>query len=354
MGGGLGCLGAGRPGAGRGRWADCGAGWARARSPAGGVHAAFARAAAASHAGIDGGLRGSLQTAPAHLLPPPRTIVFALSYFHAALLERKKFGVGNLPGATSGIGWNMNYPFNTGDLLCCGQTTVNYLENNAKVNPRGAACVRAAHGGLCRTCGAGSPPNTPKPLLPQRPRPAPRPAPPPRSRGTTCATSLGRSCTAGTSWRTGTGGWQTGEGARARGSSREHPRRPSQPRAGMGPRANLPTPPAPHPPTSKPLSYLSKYFNEPLLEGVEMFPGFPTPPNSMNQKQVGRGRQGAGAGRGTGARKADPTCRLAPGWPRGRGPSARPCPALPCPVPPPGNATLPPPPPLHPSTPPGA
>jgi hypothetical protein len=68
------------------------------------------------------------------LLPPlPRTIIFALCYFHAALLERKKFGVGNLPGATSGIGWNMNYPFNTGDLLNCGQTAVNYLENNVKV-----------------------------------------------------------------------------------------------------------------------------------------------------------------------------------------------------------------------------
>lgn len=64
---------------------------------------------------------------------PPRTIIFALCYFHAAMLERKKFGVGNLPGATSGIGWNMNYPFNTGDLLCCGQTAVNYLENNVKV-----------------------------------------------------------------------------------------------------------------------------------------------------------------------------------------------------------------------------
>ena len=32
-----------------------------------------------------------------------RAIIFALSYFHAALLERKKFGVGNLPGATSGV-----------------------------------------------------------------------------------------------------------------------------------------------------------------------------------------------------------------------------------------------------------
>lgn len=63
-----------------------------------------------------------------------RSIVFALCYFHAALLERKKFGVGNLPGATSGIGWNMNYPFNAGDLLCCGQTANNYLENNVKVS----------------------------------------------------------------------------------------------------------------------------------------------------------------------------------------------------------------------------
>ena len=36
-----------------------------------------------------------------------RTIAFALSFFHATILERKKFGVGNLPGARSGIGWNM-------------------------------------------------------------------------------------------------------------------------------------------------------------------------------------------------------------------------------------------------------
>lgn len=32
-----------------------------------------------------------------------RAIVFGLAYFHAAMLERKKFGVGNLPGATSGM-----------------------------------------------------------------------------------------------------------------------------------------------------------------------------------------------------------------------------------------------------------
>jgi dynein heavy chain len=62
-----------------------------------------------------------------------KSIIFALCYFHAAMLERKKFGVGNLPNSTSGIGWNMNYPFNTGDLLCCGQCAVNYLENNNKV-----------------------------------------------------------------------------------------------------------------------------------------------------------------------------------------------------------------------------
>ena len=62
-----------------------------------------------------------------------KAIVFALCYFHAALLERKKFGVGNMPGATSGIGWNMNYPFNSGDLLCCAQCANNYLENNSKV-----------------------------------------------------------------------------------------------------------------------------------------------------------------------------------------------------------------------------
>ena len=62
-----------------------------------------------------------------------KSISFALCYFHAAMLERKKFGVGNLPGASSGIGWNMNYPFNTGDLLCCAQTANNYLENNSNV-----------------------------------------------------------------------------------------------------------------------------------------------------------------------------------------------------------------------------
>jgi dynein heavy chain len=62
-----------------------------------------------------------------------RSILFALSFFHATLLERKKFGVGNQPGARSGIGWNMGYPFNLGDLLCCGQLAANYLDNSSRV-----------------------------------------------------------------------------------------------------------------------------------------------------------------------------------------------------------------------------
>ena len=33
----------------------------------------------------------------------------------------------------AGIGWNMNYPFSTGDLLCAGQTASSYLDNNTKV-----------------------------------------------------------------------------------------------------------------------------------------------------------------------------------------------------------------------------
>lgn len=59
--------------------------------------------------------------------------MYALSFFHAALLERKKFGVGNLPGARSGIGWNMNYPWSTNDLLCSAQLSASYLEQCSKV-----------------------------------------------------------------------------------------------------------------------------------------------------------------------------------------------------------------------------
>ena len=57
-----------------------------------------------------------------------RAVVFALCFFHASLQERKKFGVGNLPGARSGVGWNMGYPFSAGDLRCCAQLAANYLD----------------------------------------------------------------------------------------------------------------------------------------------------------------------------------------------------------------------------------
>merc|ERR1711871_32633 len=53
-----------------------------------------------------------------------KNITFALCYFHAVLLQRKKFG---------SIGFNFVYPFTTGDLVNCSQCCVNYLENNSKV-----------------------------------------------------------------------------------------------------------------------------------------------------------------------------------------------------------------------------
>lgn len=62
-----------------------------------------------------------------------RGILFALCFFHAALQERKKFGLGNLPGSRSGLGWNMNYPFSYGDLKCASQVAAAYLESTTKV-----------------------------------------------------------------------------------------------------------------------------------------------------------------------------------------------------------------------------
>jgi len=53
-----------------------------------------------------------------------KSITFGLCYFHAVLLQRKKFG---------SIGWNFVYPFSTGDLVNSAQTAVNYLENNSNV-----------------------------------------------------------------------------------------------------------------------------------------------------------------------------------------------------------------------------
>ncbi|KAJ3180788.1 hypothetical protein HDU85_003867 [Gaertneriomyces sp. JEL0708] len=53
-----------------------------------------------------------------------RGILFALCYFHAAILERRKFGT---------QGWNRPYPFNTGDLTISIDVLYNYLETFAKV-----------------------------------------------------------------------------------------------------------------------------------------------------------------------------------------------------------------------------
>ncbi|KAK2515570.1 hypothetical protein Q9233_014083 [Columba guinea] len=53
-----------------------------------------------------------------------KSILFALSYFHAAVAERRKFGP---------QGWNRSYPFNTGDLTISVNVLYNYLEASTKV-----------------------------------------------------------------------------------------------------------------------------------------------------------------------------------------------------------------------------
>ncbi len=53
-----------------------------------------------------------------------RQIVFALCYFHAVVLERRKFGT---------QGWNKSYPFSTGDLTISVDVLFNYLETFSKV-----------------------------------------------------------------------------------------------------------------------------------------------------------------------------------------------------------------------------
>ena len=53
-----------------------------------------------------------------------KSICFALSLFHAVILERKKFGP---------QGWNRVYPFNKGDLTSCAQVAMNYLETYPKI-----------------------------------------------------------------------------------------------------------------------------------------------------------------------------------------------------------------------------
>ncbi|OAJ37788.1 hypothetical protein BDEG_21780 [Batrachochytrium dendrobatidis JEL423] len=53
-----------------------------------------------------------------------KAVLFALCYFHAVVLERRKFGT---------QGWNKPYPFSTGDLMISVDVLFNYLETFAKV-----------------------------------------------------------------------------------------------------------------------------------------------------------------------------------------------------------------------------
>jgi dynein heavy chain len=60
-------------------------------------------------------------------MPKPndyRAIMFAMCWFHAVVIERKKFGA---------QGWNRVYPFNVGDLTTCLQVTSNFIEDRPKV-----------------------------------------------------------------------------------------------------------------------------------------------------------------------------------------------------------------------------
>ncbi|CDJ62015.1 hypothetical protein ENH_00001340 [Eimeria necatrix] len=48
-----------------------------------------------------------------------KAIIFGLCFFHAVLLERKRFGT---------RGWNLNYPFSMGDLRDSAMVLMNYME----------------------------------------------------------------------------------------------------------------------------------------------------------------------------------------------------------------------------------
>ena len=54
-----------------------------------------------------------------------KCILFSLIYFHAVVVERRKFGP---------QGWNRSYPYNTGDLTISVTVVYNYLEANNKVH----------------------------------------------------------------------------------------------------------------------------------------------------------------------------------------------------------------------------
>ncbi|KAL7699312.1 dynein heavy chain cytosolic putative [Lotmaria passim] len=53
-----------------------------------------------------------------------RCIMFSMCFFHAVVVERKKFGP---------LGWNRAYPFNAGDLTTCMEVAANYMEDRPKV-----------------------------------------------------------------------------------------------------------------------------------------------------------------------------------------------------------------------------
>lgn len=50
--------------------------------------------------------------------------MFAMCFFHAVVVERKKFGP---------LGWNRAYPFNAGDLTTCLEVAANYIEDRPRV-----------------------------------------------------------------------------------------------------------------------------------------------------------------------------------------------------------------------------
>ena len=61
-----------------------------------------------------------------------KSILFSLVYFHAVVIERRKFGP---------QGWNRSYPYNTGDLTISVNVLYNYLEANAKVDRQAMQCT---------------------------------------------------------------------------------------------------------------------------------------------------------------------------------------------------------------------
>ena len=96
-----------------------------------------------------------------------KSILFSLVYFHAVVVERRKFGP---------QGWNRSYPYNTGDLTISVNVLFNYLEANNKVCKLRTYKVGVTISWLLLY----------------------------RYHGQTCATYLARSCTVATSLTTGT------------------------------------------------------------------------------------------------------------------------------------------------------